>query len=190
MDGPHRGRHSGGTGHGRITRPPGRVKLQSPIGSPPPLRRFPVQLYTTALNKMERAARLLKKNKYSRRMISDDDIIRGLWPLAVGKAIARHTGKLTIVRKTLVVEVEDAIWQKQLFCLSRQIVDRVQKIMGNSDIEEVEFRVGIPRRPPQKAESLEVFAGDEGGNRGDGADGIQDAVLKKIYRLSRKRATA
>jgi len=132
---------------------------------------------------MERAARLFKNNKYSRQIIGDEDIVRGLWPAAVGKAIARHTGKMTVVRNTLVVEVEDAIWQKQLFCLSRQIVDRVQKLMGSTSIAEIEFRIGVPRRQPQRAESIHTFSLD-------GADGIQDPVLKKVYRLSRKRATA
>ena len=132
---------------------------------------------------MERAARLFKNNKYSRQIIGDEDIVRGLWPAAVGKAIARHTGKMTVVRNTLVVEVEDAIWQKQLFCLSRQIVDRVQKLMGSTSIAEIEFRIGVPRRQPQRAESIHPFSLD-------GADGIQDPVLKKVYRLSRKRATA
>ena len=132
---------------------------------------------------MERAARVIKNNKYSRQIIGDDNIIRGLWPAAVGKAIARHTGKMTVVRNTLVVEVEDAIWQKQLFCLSRQIVDRVQKLMGSTSITDIEFRIGVPRRQPQRAESLHPFSLD-------GADGIQDPVLKKVYRLSRKRATA
>ncbi|MDQ2775262.1 MAG: DUF721 domain-containing protein [Acidobacteriota bacterium] len=139
---------------------------------------------------MERAVRLIKKNKFSRQLINDDDIVRGLWPTAVGKAIARHTGKMTMVRSTLVVEVEDAIWQKQLFCLSRQILDRVQKLMGSTSIQEIEFRTGVPRRQPQRAESLQPLGRETLKSSGDGAAGIQDAVLKKVYRLSRKRATA
>jgi predicted nucleic acid-binding Zn ribbon protein len=139
---------------------------------------------------MERAVRLIKNNKLSRQIINDDDIVRGLWPTAVGKAIARHTGKMMMVRSTLVVEVEDAIWQKQLFCLSRQILDRVQKLMGSTSIEEIEFRIGVPRRQPQRAESPRPFGMDTLTCSSDGAAGIQDAVLKKVYRLSRKRATA
>ena len=136
---------------------------------------------------MERAVRLIKKNKFSRQIINDDDIVRGLWPTAVGKAIARHTGKMMMVRSTLVVEVEDAIWQRQLFCLSKQILDQVQKLMGSTSIQEIEFRIGIPRRQPQRAEALHPFTLQ---HSSDGVDGIQDAVLKKVYRLSRKRATA
>src|ERR1700761_8034833 len=87
-----------------------------PISFPPPAAQ-PTELDLH----MERAARLIKKNKYSRQMITDEDIVRGLWPAAVGPAIARHTCKLKIVRNTLVVEVEDATWQKQLSRLSHQV---------------------------------------------------------------------
>ncbi len=138
---------------------------------------------------MERAARLITKHKYSQKVIEGEDIVRGIWPLAVGKTIARHTGKLQVVRDKLVVEVEDAIWQKQLFCLSAQIVLQVQKCMGSTAIQSIEFRIGVRRREPQRSElSRTVDAALPG--IADEADGIQDPVLKKVYRMSRKRATA
>ena len=133
---------------------------------------------------MERAARLIKNNKFSQRVFTDDDFARAIWPEAVGKAIAAHTVRLKLVRTTLVVEVEDAIWQKQLHLLSRQILDRIRKVTGSSTIEDLEFRIAIPRRQPQRAPVLESTAIP------DEAESIQDPVLKKLYRLSRKKATA
>jgi predicted nucleic acid-binding Zn ribbon protein len=112
-------------------------------------------------------------------------MIRGVWPAAVGNAIARHTVRLKVVRSTLVVEVEDATWQKQLFPLSSQIISRVQKLLGNSDIEHVEFRTAVLKRPMQRAGQV---AADHPTN--DEAEDILDPVLKKVYRNSRKRATA
>jgi hypothetical protein len=133
---------------------------------------------------MERAARLIKKNKFSQKVFTDEDFARAVWPTAVGKAIAKHTLRVKLVRSRLIVEVEDAIWQKQLYCLSMQIVDRLRQVTGSTLIEDVEFRVGAPRREPQRAVSREsVPLADE-------ADSIQDPVLKKLYRLSRKKATA
>jgi hypothetical protein len=132
---------------------------------------------------MERAARLIKNKKFSQKVFSDEDLARAVWPAAVGKAISTHTSRVKLVRATLVVEVEDAIWQKQLFHLRGQILDRLKRVTGSDTIQEIEFRVAIPRRQPQRAESREAAAPDE-------ADGIQDAVLKKVYRLSRKKATA
>jgi predicted nucleic acid-binding Zn ribbon protein len=135
---------------------------------------------------MERAARLMKNKKVSREMVTDEDVARAIWPAAVGKAIAAHTSRLKLVRNTLVVEVEDAIWQKQLFVLSHQILNSLHKLTGPSCIDSIEFRIGVPRRVPQRAGSLQA----EANAPYDDAETIQDPVLKKVYQLSRKRATA
>lgn len=137
---------------------------------------------------MERAARLFKNSKPAQRIVGDEDVARCLWPAAVGKTIARHTGKITLVRSKLVVHVEDAIWQKQLYGLSGQIVSRIQKLMGSTVVDSVEFRIGIPKIQPQRAETSAVPV--PATESLDEADRIQDPVLKKIYQLSRKRATA
>lgn len=136
---------------------------------------------------MERAARLIKTNKLSRQVFSDEDLMRAIWPQAVGKPIAAHTAGLKLVRNTLVVEVEDAIWQKQLFPLSGQILSRLRKIAGTDTVEQIEFRVAMPRRQPQRAEAPRPVSR---GQVGDEADAIQDPVLQKLYRLSRKKASA
>lgn len=133
---------------------------------------------------MERAARVIKNKKVSRELVSDEDIVRAVWPTAVGKTIAVHTSRLKLVRRNLVVEVEDAVWQRQLHGLSRQIVDRLQKLTGSDAVQEVEFRIGIPRREPQRAETRQSDGAED---FADEADGIQDPVLQRLYRLSRKR---
>ncbi len=137
---------------------------------------------------MERASHFIQKNKLSKKVFSEEDLTRAVWPNAVGKAIASHTWRLTLVRTTLVVEVEDAIWQKQLFTLRDQVLRRLQRVLGSSElVQDLEFRVGIRRREPQRAETR---LGPQANLPYDEADSIQDAVLKKVYRLSRKKATA
>jgi hypothetical protein len=138
---------------------------------------------------MERAARVVKSSKITSKILTDDALARAVWPTAVGKVIAAHTSRMRMVRTTLVVEVGDAVWQKQLFCLSRQILDRLQKATGSQAITDIEFRVGIPRRDPVRADGSRnpLFVPLEST---DEADQIQDPVLKKVYRLSRKKATA
>ena len=128
---------------------------------------------------MERAARLIQKSKHSRQVFSEEDLARAVWPAAAGKAIAAHTSGVRLVRTTLVVEVEDAIWQKQLHALTRQILERIRKITGSDGIQDVEFRIAIPRRPAQRAESRDsAIAADE-------AESIEDPLLRKLYRKSR-----
>ncbi len=135
---------------------------------------------------MERAARLIRSNRISKEIFTDEDLARAIWPAAVGKGIAAHTVRLKLVRTRLVVEVEDAIWQKQLYPLTGQILDRLRKVTGGELVQDLEFRVGARRREAMReitreVEKREVF---------DEAEGIQDPVLKKVYRLSRKKATA
>ncbi len=145
---------------------------------------------------MERAARVLNSIKIANKVLPTEELARAVWPTAVGKVIAAHTSRLRMVRSTLIVEVEDATWQKQLFTLSRQIVERLRKATGNDSITDIEFRVGIQRREPQRADA----SGNAIGNLRstglgpldlqDEAESIQDPVLKKVYRLSRKKAIA
>lgn len=138
---------------------------------------------------MERAARLIKDKRISGDILNDTDVARAIWPSAVGKNIAAHTGRLNLVRTTLVVEVEDAIWQKQLHTLTHQILARIRKLTSSDVIQDIEFRIAVPRRQPQLAESREGYRSSLGTTLDDEAERIQDPVLKKIYRLSRRKAT-
>jgi hypothetical protein len=138
---------------------------------------------------MESAARLIKNSKLSKKVFTEEDLARAVWPAAVGKAIATHTSRITLVRNTLVVEVEDAIWQKQLFTLRGQILDRLRRVTGSEIVRDVEFRTALKRRQPQRAETRQSPAA-QAHILGDEADSIQDPVLKKVYRLSRNKATA
>jgi len=104
---------------------------------------------------MDRAARLIRNSKLSRQVLTDDDLACAIWPAAVGKAIAAHTSRIKLVRTTLVVEVEDALWQQQLYRLSSQILERLRKLDGSDNILDIEFRIAIPRRQPQRSEKHE-----------------------------------
>ena len=142
--------------------------------------------------RMERAARVLRKGKQSRSILDNSQAIEAVWPAAVGRSIARHVSRLRLVRSILVVEVEDAIWQRQLRTLDIQILERIRLLLPDVPIAGLEFRIGVPRRDPQRAPvafsdrpaSLFNNASE------DEADRIQDPVLKKVYQLSRRKASA
>jgi hypothetical protein len=135
---------------------------------------------------MERASRLLRKLPLPADTINCEDLVRKAWPRAVGKKVAGHTRAARMVRMRLIVEVEDAVWQRQLFGLSRQILANLEKTLGHGLVEDIEFRVVPPRREPHRAgqiaAALELVP--------DEADTIADATLRRIYRVSRKKALA
>lgn len=131
---------------------------------------------------MERAARLL--NRIKSKSLSMEDFARAAWPKAVGTKLDRRTRVIGMVRETLVIEVEDAVWQRQLNALRGYILTNLAGALGPG-VTDLEFRIGVPRRPPQpELESASTApAGDE-------ADRIADPALRHLYRRSRNESGA
>jgi hypothetical protein len=130
---------------------------------------------------MERAGSALAKLQLKEHGVTDEQLARAAWAPAVGKKIANRTKAVRLVRSRLVVEVEDQLWQRNLFGLRGQIVRRLEQVLGRAIVEQLEFRVAVPRIQPARAESL-VAADD--------AEGIRDFVLRGIYKSARKKASA
>jgi predicted nucleic acid-binding Zn ribbon protein len=133
---------------------------------------------------MERASKLIRTLRLPADTFTAEEIACAAWAAAVGKKIALHTRPARMVRNRLIVEVEDHIWQRQLFALTSHILRNLERSLGAGMVEDVEFRVVPRRREPQRAD-LPVPAAllDE-------ADGIADPVLRGIYRASRTKALA
>jgi predicted nucleic acid-binding Zn ribbon protein len=132
---------------------------------------------------MERVAKSLTRLKLSD-AISTEDLARAAWPAAVGKRIASHASAKSLVRSSLIVEVEDAIWQKNLFHLRFQILGKLSEVLGAGIVQDVEFRIPTTRRPPQPALRLsEPHSTDE-------AERIGDPGMRIVYKQARKKASA
>ncbi len=134
---------------------------------------------------MERASKLIRQLGLPGDTITIDELACAAWPQAVGKRIASHTRAARMVRQRLIVEVEDAVWQRQLFSLTPLILRNLCKILGAGIIEETEFRIVPRRREAQRAVqsvSAGLFA--------DEADAIADPVLRGIYKAARNKAQA
>lgn len=132
---------------------------------------------------MERVGRTLAKMKLPD-AVSHQDLACAAWTATVGKRLARHAWPKALVRGNLIVEVEDAIWQKQLFHLRFQIMPRLIAILGDGIVRDLEFRIATPRRPPQPAQSL------TGEQSTDEADRIEDSIFRLVYKQARKKASA
>ena len=135
---------------------------------------------------MERASKVIGKLKLPEGTTSHEAVACAAWPDAVGKKISAHARATRMVRSNLIVEVEDWIWQRQLFTLRQQIQRKIDEAIGPGIVEEIEFRV-IPRRlGPQRAQhAIEPMVAPR-----DEADNIQDPILRNIYKASRKRERA
>ncbi len=135
---------------------------------------------------MEPASKLISRLRLPGDTITAEDIACRVWPQAVGKKVAIHTRASKLVRGRLVVEVEDRVWQRQLFTLSHQILRNLEKRLGAGMVTDLEFRI-VPRRiEPRRATAPALLPELPM----DDASGIEDPVLRSIYRLSKRKATA
>jgi predicted nucleic acid-binding Zn ribbon protein len=129
---------------------------------------------------MERAGKALAKLKLSE-AISPDQLAFAAWPAAVGERIAQHVWPKSLVRGRLILEAEDAVWQKHLLHLSPQILGRISELLGAGVVTDLAFAVpgSAPRRPPQPASSHRKTASS------DEADRIEDPGMRIVYKQAR-----
>lgn len=131
---------------------------------------------------MEGVGRIIGSLRVPESPLSAEQVVLAAWPRAVGKRLAFHARALRLVRTRLVVEVEDALWQRNLFGLSRHILSNLAKHVGPGVVDDLEFKVYPRRREPQRAPASTPLL--------DEADGIQDPGLRRIYKARRSRETA
>lgn len=131
---------------------------------------------------MESASRLLGKLKFPGDSVSAEELVCAAWEAAVGKRIAKHARAETLVRTKLIVGVDDSVWGRQLFAMSRMILSRLNEKLGEGFVDDLEFRVRPLKRGPQRAERSTPNAPDEE------AQGIEDPNLRRIYIRSRGKS--
>ena len=119
-----------------------------------------------------------------------EQLVCSCWAAAVGPRIAANTQPIRLLGRRLIVDVEGQAWRRELARMSRRIADKVNRSVGSELLEDVDFRVAVPkRRGPGRAEST---AGQVPGAAGqvpnDEAVGISDPNLRRLYRRSKKQA--
>jgi predicted nucleic acid-binding Zn ribbon protein len=135
---------------------------------------------------MDQAAKLLAQFQDAARCLSPAHVVAALWPRAVGKTVAAHSRVDSLWEGRLHVSVDDEVWRENLTTLASQIVAQVNKAAGGTVVQQVRFRVGIPKRPPGRAGELPARDTQPAPD----PDGIADPVLGRIYQASKKRAGA
>ena len=134
--------------------------------------------------RMERIGQSLAKMKLGD-AVSHQELACSAWTAAVGRRLNKHAWPKALVRDKLIIEVEDAIWQQQLYHLRFQIMPKLIAILGEGVVRDLEFRIATPRRPPQSAQTL-----TESNAVPDEADTIADSVFRMVYKQARKKASA
>ena len=123
---------------------------------------------------MQRAASLIRKLKLPAGSDNPENRAKAAWKLAAGPKIERYTLATALVRGTLIVEVGDMIWQRQLYALRHHLLRNLAEILGEALVTDLDLRPMLKRRGPQTAERPR-------------ADGIADPVMSLLYQQSKKR---
>lgn len=138
---------------------------------------------------MQRASEILgtlasgsKSTDGERSVFDHEQIACAAWSRAVGKRLAKYTRAAKLVRGRLVVEVEDVLWQRNLFGMTRQILGNLERTIGKGIVSDLEFRVVPARREPKRAETIMPST--------DESDAISDPGLRRIYRAARQKESA
>ena len=137
---------------------------------------------------MDRASKFIRDLHLPANSITPEELAVAAWPHAIGKRLAGYTRPIKLVRNCLHVEVDDAVWQKQLFTLSPLILRALAKHLGDGLVTQLHFPVIPRRRDPQRA--TQAAPNRVPGFFADEAEAIGDPVLRGIYRNARKKAGA
>ncbi len=117
------------------------------------------------------------------------------WKRVAGEGLRGQAVPFRLYRKTLVVAIADATWQKQLEAMSGQLLFRINSLLGQAMVTYIEFRIDPQTVSKERArlgvqsladarrtESLALErAGDELNAE---ASAIQDADLRRRFLLA------
>jgi hypothetical protein len=138
---------------------------------------------------MERAGRIIARWRASGNGLGSEELAAAAWRVAAGAKIAAHTRYAMLVRRHLVIEVEDDLWRRQLLPLRNMVMKNLDKVLGEGIVEDIELRVATPRKGPRQEQEVAQLPPRKAVER-DEADGISDPVLKMLFKASRKKETA
>ena len=75
---------------------------------------------------------------------SDHEITKlwDLWEDTVGEPIAENTRPAAFKGKILIVYVSSSTWMQQLQFLKKDMITKINNVLGEELIEEIKFRIG------------------------------------------------
>ena len=63
------------------------------------------------------------------------------WTRAAGEGLRSNAVPFRLYRRTLIVSVADAIWQKQMQTMGAELLFRINRLLGRDLVDFIEFRI-------------------------------------------------
>lgn len=106
------------------------------------------------------------------------------WTRVAGEGLRTQVAPFRLYRRTLIVAVRDVIWQKQLHQMSSEFVARINRVLGATVVDAIEFRID-----PNTVNARDVAMPKGGRGRHqeiprevtDAASRIEDPDLRKLF---------
>jgi len=120
------------------------------------------------------------------------------WKHSIGAGLQKHAIATRLDDGTLIVEVRDQIWQKQLEMMKDQLLFRVNSVLGQALVKKIELRVNpkaVIVTQQEKKEPIETPDNEVPLELWSAANAIQDKELRQKFlkaamaTLKRKSAT-
>jgi len=70
-----------------------------------------------------------------------EKVVLAAWKPAVGEALWKKTHPFRLFNSTLIVSVPTVMWQRELWHLRQEILDRLNSVLGQRAVTALEFRV-------------------------------------------------
>jgi len=109
--------------------------------------------------------------------------VLAVWTHATGDGIRPHAIASGMEGRTLVVNVRDTVWQQQLYVMRSQLIYRINSVLGQPLVGEIELRVN-PKAVPsltQKVERAELADNEVPLDLWSAASEIQDKQLRQKF---------
>ena len=106
------------------------------------------------------------------------------WKHAAGEGLRKHAVAIKLEENTLVVVVRDAIWQKQLAMMNGQLLFRVNSILGQPLLNNIELHIdpkAVFIAPPEKPDAAEIPDNEVPMELWSAASAIQDKELRRKF---------
>lgn len=116
------------------------------------------------------------------------------WRRVAGEGLRAQAVPFRLYRKTLIVAVADATWQKQLEAVSGQLLFRLNSLLGQAVVTYIEFRID-PKTVRAEREAMQATATNSveqerralktvTGDISVAADAIHDEDLRRRFLLA------
>ena len=106
------------------------------------------------------------------------------WRRAAGSGLRIHAAPLRLEGKTLVVAVADAVWQKQLGAMKGQLLFRINAILGQPLVSQIDLRIDphiANTRPLARSQTKEQMLDKVPLELFSAASGIKDKQLRQVF---------